>query len=271
MQKQHKILNNSIRMVLVSGLFILGTFILQLILEESMKRIGIQSKYICDGISRILVVVIVLILFIKMNKNIVIGFQNQGIKLGLLLGWPIYIAMLINIYDVASMAHIDKVPTLLEWILYIVYVFSIGLYEEVVLRGIVLNKMLEKWGDSKKGIVGAVLLSSLLFGLLHLVNLIGKPWLIVATGTQVVYALFIGVFFAAIYLRTKNLWTVIVLHMFLDLGGCLDELFLEKVTAKTVPDISLGDSVSILAEWVIFLLLGLLYLRKVKGEIKKIK
>lgn len=269
MQKKDRWLDSNLGMIILSTLFIFGSFIVQILIETLMKCIGIEDKYICDSVSRLLVIAGAISIVVGVKWNIDLGLGGKGIKLGLLLGWPIYIAMAINIYDVCTMSHIEQIPSVFGWISYILYVFAIGVYEEVVLRGMVLNKMLEKWGRDKKGILGAVLLSSLLFGLLHLVNLIGKPWLVVATGTQVVYALFLGIFFSAIYLRTKNLWSVIILHMLLDLGGCLDELFITKVTAKTVPDISLGDSMSVLAEWLIFLVLGLWYLRKVKEKIKK--
>ena len=67
----------------------------------------------------------------------------------------------------------------------------------------------------QKQILGAVLLSALFFGLAHLGNLTHQP--LDATLFQVYYASAIGIFFAAIYLRTGSLWWTIILHFWLTL------------------------------------------------------
>ena len=55
-------------------------------------------------------------------------------------------------------------------------------------------------------------LSSFIFGLFHLTNLIDKPYLVIGTICQVLYATFGGVLFAVIYYRTQNILPGIILH-----------------------------------------------------------
>ena len=99
-----------------------------------------------------------------------------------------------------------------------------------------------------------------------MINLIDKPWLVVTTLTQVGYAFIIGVFFAAIYVRTKNLWTVIAFHALYDLAGAIPDLFIKEVNEKVSPDISVMDSITILAQFIILLVIGMFYIRKQKIE-----
>jgi len=86
-----------------------------------------------------------------------------------------------------------------------------GPLEEIPLRGIVLCAFLELWGNSRRGVLKAILLSSLLFGGLHLIHiLLGRP---VPQALLVVVSTFLsGIVYAAFVLRWKTLWTVMVLH-----------------------------------------------------------
>ncbi len=82
----------------------------------------------------------------------------------------------------------------------------VGLFEETLFRGIVFHGL-----RTAHSLWFAILASSLLFGLFHMVNLaIGQGWDI--TIFQVVNATALGIFFCAILLQSGNLWPAIVLH-----------------------------------------------------------
>ncbi len=88
---------------------------------------------------------------------------------------------------------------------------SIGLMEEFVWRGIILNGFLSAWKDKKKGIYFAVLITSLCFGLCHYMNLLAGQdfW---STTKQVISAVCMGVFLSALYLQTNRLVFPILVH-----------------------------------------------------------
>ena len=247
-----------------------STFFGMLFIEVGLEAIGIGNEFWADGLARILVACILLWIFIKRNPKISIGMGKSGWILGLLLGWPIYIGTIINFYDTTGAIDwsIAITPTILDYIGYVVYVISIGLFEETLLRGVVLNKMRNAWGNTRRGIYTSVMVSSLLFGLFHLINLLDKPWLVVATWTQVGYAFIVGFMFAAIYIRTKNLWTVIVFHALYDIGGCLNDLYIREINEKISPDISVMEGIMTLLPFLIFLAAGMFYIRKEKLEVK---
>lgn len=86
-----------------------------------------------------------------------------------------------------------------------------GITEEAIYRGVLLRIL------RPRGPVAAVVISSILFALAHLVNLFirtGSPVIIFA---QAVGAFCDGVGFAALRQRTHTLWFLVLLHMIHDL------------------------------------------------------
>ena len=142
----------------------------------------------------------------------------------------------------------------------------IGILEEVLCRGVILNNMLNKWGHTKTGIIKSVILSSLIFGLGHLVNLFWQPTLIIGTVTQVIYTFLIGVLFASIYLRCKNIWAVVVLHAIFD-WLCMVSGIYHTASASVVPvDTSVVSGLITSMLYIPFDLVGFFLLRKVFVE-----
>ena len=52
---------------------------------------------------------------------------------------------------------------------YLILCISIGLFEEVLFRGVVLGGLLRKMGGTQKGLIDAAVISSLIFGFLHII------------------------------------------------------------------------------------------------------
>lgn len=96
-----------------------------------------------------------------------------------------------------------------------------GFLEELLLRGCIL--MLIYRAMPERNLLQAVLLSSLLFGLAHWVNLLndGINWIMALA--QVSYAFFIGVGFAAVYVRTSALIPLILIHAGINMMDFLTE------------------------------------------------
>lgn len=97
----------------------------------------------------------------------------------------------------------------------LIYCAAIALWEEFLCRGVILTNMLKKWGNSKGGIVKAVILSAFIFGCAHIITGFGGDW--TNTAIQIVYASFMGLLFGVIYIKTESLASTIVLHFILNL------------------------------------------------------
>ena len=87
-------------------------------------------------------------------------------------------------------------------------VIAAPVLEELIFRGIMLDGLLKKYSPIK-----AILISSFLFGLVHL-----NPW-------QFIAGLFLGVFMGWIYYKTKSLSFTIIIHAAVNFSGYLTKFF----------------------------------------------
>ena len=93
-----------------------------------------------------------------------------------------------------------------------------GFLEELLCRGMVLALLIDYYQKKSEThyLLKSALISSVLFGIAHFANVIEHPDSIGAITGQVVYATFIGVGFAAVYLQTRSLFPLILIHFAID-------------------------------------------------------
>lgn len=112
-----------------------------------------------------------------------------------------------------------------------IYCLFIGIVEEFLCRGWLLNEFLERYSDTKKGTILSIIFSSFIFGVIHFIN-IGETQGVFETLVQVMNAASSGIFLALVYYKTKNIWVVVFSHALWDFS-----LFLSQAN-------SLGDCLS---------------------------
>lgn len=93
----------------------------------------------------------------------------------------------------------------LETVLFILSMLCVGFIEEVIFRGFLFKAM------CKDNVKSAILVSSITFGLGHIVNLLNGRELI-PTLLQICYATAIGFLFTIIFYKGKSLWPCIITH-----------------------------------------------------------
>ena len=95
----------------------------------------------------------------------------------------------------------------LETVLYILSMFCVGFLEELIFRGLLFNAMKEN------GLKAAVIVSSVTFGIGHIINLVnGSGAELIPNLLQVIYATSAGFMFVMIYLKTQSLVGCVVAH-----------------------------------------------------------
>ena len=107
-----------------------------------------------------------------------------------------------------------------EIILYAIYCISVGVYEETVFRGLIFPLCLKISGGRKHGVFYAVLISSAIFGAVHLVNLFSGGG-IGAVLLQTGYSFLIGGMCAVSVCLSENLFTAVAVHALFDVGGLI--------------------------------------------------
>lgn len=94
-----------------------------------------------------------------------------------------------------------------ETVLYILSMFCVGFLEEMIFRGLLFQAM------AKDGVKSAILVSSLTFGIGHIVNLFnGSGAQLLPNLLQVMYAVAVGFAFVMIYCKTRSLLPCIFTH-----------------------------------------------------------
>ena len=117
---------------------------------------------------------------------------------------PLILLVLINFIGGIKIQNTAK-----EIILFILTMLEVGFIEEILFRGY-LFKILEK--DNQKT---AIIITSLTFGIGHIVNLLNGANFI-PTLIQILYSISIGYLFVKILIKTKSLWPCIITHSLLN-------------------------------------------------------
>ena len=195
----------------------------------------------------------------------VLSFKKAGLLKGIfLLGLPMLcfsaFSFFVSTTQIAEHEFVN--PAVLSLVLFTCHMLLIGVFEEFLFRGVILNNMLKKWGKNKSGIIRAVIYSSILFGSAHLVNLIGTSNFVIGTISQLFYTFFLGIFFAAIYIRTKNIWTVVILHAIFDWLAMILITFYPTMAPSGETDVDITILFGQIILTLPFAVFGFLYLRK---------
>ena len=143
--------------------------------------------------------------------------------------------------------------------------FMAGICEETVFRGIGTSYLMRQWRDEKK-IIPAMIITSAVFGLIHLVNLAtGSPPVMVIP--QVINAGVIGMLLCAVYLRSGNLIPVMLLHMLIDFGKFMFvDMVKEGGGVSAAITLSSADWISLAVSMIVYLGIALYLVRPSKRK-----
>ncbi|TPN89271.1 CPBP family intramembrane glutamic endopeptidase [Aquimarina algicola] len=226
-------------------------------LKQNLFDHGINS-YV-SGISfqiifNVLLITLALLLIRKFKLKNLAGLGNLKYSNWLLLIFPLYLVVfnVFNLEDISSY-------TAFEFVLFLIYTLSIGFSEELLLRGFLQSYLIKNTSKTKKNIFIAVFVSSLIFGLLHLLNF-NKG--IYGELGQIGFATFIGVMFGTILLRTKNMYAIALLHACIDFAAKYDQIGVPFDLNKVVEESSLINTIAILIIVLPCLIYGIVLMRK---------
>lgn len=244
---KHRFLNNALFTALIVPLafFVLRDTIAVLtgIMFESMGGKESFLYQINDDISRLIIAgLLMLILLIFFRGKCNFGFKGGLPKLGILLSLPALIVPLwnllqIKVYDAPLVAGTTAVFAA------IVHGIGPGVSEEVFCRGFAASNLMRIWKDKPNRIFLSVLVSGAAFGLLHAVNVIvtGDAF---AAIIQVIYTAAIGIFYGAVFVRSRNIWGVIIMHTLTDVSAFI-AVFDGNVTGMDIAFCAVGSLIFI--------------------------
>lgn len=200
-------------------------FLLSLPLEGLFEYSGL-TQFEVEQIVEIAKNLMVIVLAIAVMKNLRL-FQLVGINgKSSWNDWqPLLLPSYLIFVGLINVRNLDFAEVSITHLVLLFFsTLSIGFSEEFVFRGLLQSLLLKKLlkNEGKKALFVSVMVSSIIFGLLHLLDF--KSENAVAEASQFVYATFIGVGFGAILLRTSNIYGLAVIHGLIDFVFKIDHL-----------------------------------------------
>ena len=249
MRKQYKILDHAIisyflLMIFASIFFSFGSY-LDLALSSFIPGYASGITVVAgreipnaSGIGVAIMAVIVLGIFkIWFRPDYEGCLKTKGLKTGLLMLLPFLLLHYAG--SIVSWLSLGTSSVLIAFL----RAFAPGFGEEVMFRGIGIANFMRVL-KSEKQISVIFWLSSIVFGLSHIMNILGggDPFSVLI---QSVYAIGVGMLFGAVYLRTGSLWPCILGHMSVDFMEFIRADL--SVSGGLMRGMGLGDWITIVA------------------------
>lgn len=157
------------------------------------------------------------------------AFRRKNFFRGLFCGLP-YIVWYSGIMVLMLVKNLgNPEATLQPWDLILYSLFSIlgvGIREECIYRATIQNIVAKKYANSVKGIWITAIVGAFIFGIMHAGNFFTTTTNPSSIVVQILSAMFSGLVFSAIYLRSGNVWVVILIHTLIDAAGLVPFTFL---------------------------------------------
>ncbi len=220
------------------------------------------SEYLLQLAAELVMLAVVLVITAVLKMGYVFRPGTGGIRKNLMPTLAIVIYYSLALVSTVFLEVLTGTPlqsgVQIFW--FVVCMLAIGLTEELTFRGLITRMILEKYGGTGAGVWLSVTVSGLLFGLVHLVN-VGAGAELGGVLVQMVGAATLGMCLAAIYIRTGSIWTVALLHAYMDFCALISSgVFADGSIVEAVDSY---DAASVLAS-LVYVLLALFLLRPKK-------
>ncbi len=184
----------------------------------------ILPKYVGEEVSQLIYYVLIssiglyILCWIRKKKSneksFSISFSNMyAVPFIILGGWALLFGAIDPLADLIPVpeilkAEFEKLGNYTGVAAFFMMVIAAPIFEELIYRGIILDGLLKRYSAFT-----AILVSSILFGLIHL-----NPW-------QFVAGFIFGIFAGWIYYRTRNLTLTMILHAITNLVGYFQNVY----------------------------------------------
>ena len=187
-----------------------------------------EFKYGQEFLVETIFAFVVLIVTILSGNSYIFTQKKEGLLKSLLSAWPILIIAGVNLLSSIISLIVNGNINPFNIFNLMLYCFAIGVYEEFLCRGWLFNEFIERFGNTKKQVLLSIILSSLIFGGIHFINVFTTSQGLLVTLAQIIQASASGMFLASIYYKNKNILSVIILHALYDFAILLGSSSLIK-------------------------------------------
>lgn len=171
----------------------------------------LENRFMILSIWKMILAISVLFIFKKVQLDQILVYK-KNFWIILVIGIILLLFCFIDIRNTLAIDQQEVSLSLQIW--YLFSAISTGGFEEILFRLFVFNSFytLLKKVEINKRCLHSVLYTSLLFGIVHMGNLLKPDYSFISVINQIVIAIGIGILLQSILIRFKNIIIVIVLH-----------------------------------------------------------
>ena len=178
--------------------------------DFNMLENSLDQSMVRNSILRFLGGAIFIVILVGFGQKKIFTFTHAWKSLLIMIP-----AFIISINNFPIIAYFDGRATLTQPVyqvfLFLIECLSVGFFEEILFRGIILIFLLKKLSYHKYSVILSIVISSAIFGFLHIVNL-WSGQSVGDTMLQIMYSFLLGMMWAVMFLKTRNLWLTMILH-----------------------------------------------------------
>ena len=189
--------------------------------KPTLTEDAVLAPLMSMTLTRMIGAAVFLALLLHEGYHVIHPLQKPFWK-GLLFTIPPFLVVVNNmpilsmIWGDAYLVH--TAPAYMIW--FAAECLAIGLFEEFAFRGVIFLLFAEKRHTTRKGLFWSLILSSAVFGGVHLINIFMGAG-IGPTILQIGYSFLIGAMCSVVLLKTRNIWLCVALHAIYDFCGTL--------------------------------------------------
>jgi uncharacterized protein len=243
-------------------------------LSDGLLYYGLEQFY-ADNVENIFLYSLIVVVIFWLIKRLQIPFSlYRRLDMSMIYFLPLLLYVFVFSGGFSDFRSFDfSALNSAKLLVYGAETFTSAFLEEVLFRGLILGLLLHKYTFSKHGIFKSVLLSGLIFGFLHIINVwtMADQMTMQSVFNQMYAAACLGVLYSAVYLKTRNILMLAILHFLTNFFAGIGELgpISDIVATSSGNKTSIEIFLSAIATLVIFglpLLMGLFILDKIEIE-----
>lgn len=232
---RNKKLNIFVYFLIVLILYLLFEAFTSLTLSPLVSVVR-YSKYGVYIISETCWLFLVLFAIFIFKDTKIFSEKKESLPKTLLICFPLtFIAIVYMLGSIKSLFS----ASLINIVGLIIYALTIGLTEELLVRGWILSRFFKKYDKNRKEIYLSIIFSALIFGGMHISNIWTGGQTVSQTLLQIVFATAAGIFFGAAYYRSRNIMGMAFVHAFYDFSILINEInYLRDCSTNNIASIS---------------------------------
>lgn len=219
--------------LVIAIVFILVIHLCAFVTDKLLSGCSVMLREtICEGLLAVFALFLLKITagFKKLRSGVLAQLKqfshSRKMQLLIAFSFAVLIHLIRSLYG-HTLAELRPVGDIFLFVLFVTF---IGIAEEVVFRGVIAESMLRTFGNDEEGKHFAALVSGIIFGMVHLQNMINAD--VLGVLVQSVGATVLGILFAEIYYYFRSLKSTIILHAGIDFLAALEFGLFESVSTS---------------------------------------